>query len=127
MRQIRGEQLAREYQEPVTVIQPDVSKHKILCSDTQECIVSSAKQIGDTSERIQCTVSKHAERLEYEAIVFILNKQLINGVQTEHDLQTCALLAEHNVTRETLERCITQHSPATVTQLGEHILGTAYK
>ena len=127
MRQIRGEQLAREYQQTAEPIHQDISKHNILCSDTPECIVNSAKKESDTAECILNTVSKHGGKLDYETIVVMLNKQLKNGVQTERDLQTCALLAEHNVTRETLEHCITQHSPATVTQLGERILGTTHK
>ena len=127
MRQIRGEQLAREYQQAAEPIHQDISKHNILCSDTPECIVNIENKESDTSECILNTVSKHGERLEYEAIVVILNKQLNNGVQTESDLQTCALLAQHNVTRETLDQYIKQHSSDTVAQIGERILGTVCK
>jgi DNA-binding phage protein len=126
MRQIRGEQLAREYEPPTEPIHQDVSKHKELCSDTPGCIANSANKESDTAGCIPSTVSKHDDRLAYETIVLMLSNQLSNGVQTERDLQTCAQLAEHNVTRETLEQHINQYGSDTVTQLGARILGTTH-
>jgi len=120
MRQLRAEEMSQSaYKDKHEDMSETAYKHKELRLYAVNDKEQNTKETH-VAKRIQT-------RMAYEDYVLYLNRELMNGVQTEHDLQTCALLAEHNVTRETLERCIIQHSPATVAQLGEHILGTRCK
>jgi DNA-binding transcriptional ArsR family regulator len=120
MRQLRAEEMSQSaYKDKHENMSETAYKHKEL-------------RLYAVTDKEQNTVETHVDkriqtRMEYEDCVLYFQKQLKNGVQTERDLQTCALLAEHNVTRETLDQYIKQHSTDTVTQLGDRILGTVCK
>ena len=122
MRQIRKEQFAEQYDEKKG-IHDDVSKHKKMCSDTDECMSIDVSKQSDTDMCIREDVFKH-DQMMYEDYVVYFQKELFNQVKTEEDLQVCAQLADSGVTRETLDTYVRQYPSDTVTQIGKRILGT---
>jgi len=81
----------------------------------------------DNAKTEICTMSiQSANRLDYEAIVVLFEKELKNGVKTETDLDMCMRLSERGVTRDVIMSHVHDASSDTVRVIADRILGTEY-
>jgi folate-dependent phosphoribosylglycinamide formyltransferase PurN len=121
MRQLRKEQYAQQAID---------KKRNISTEDINtENISLYAQQVySDISDRdISATGIESADKMGYEELVVYFENELFNGVKTESDLQTCAMLADHGVTRSVLAGYVAAYPGDTVTALGRRVISTDHK